>query len=111
MQQVQLRHDDAKIVLTGDFNMRPENANIGYIIDPEQPFHLSHARDIAQVRTGLSYSYHGWHDTTLPERYLADYVFVSDQVRVSLYSVMPEKLDDVYLSDHAPVLAKITVGE
>ncbi|MDR2087520.1 MAG: endonuclease/exonuclease/phosphatase family protein [Dysgonamonadaceae bacterium] len=108
MQQIQLRHDGAKVVLTGDFNMRPENANIVYISDPSHAFHLLHARDIAVRRTGLTYSYHGCGATPLQERYLADYVFVGDGTEVSQYSVMPEKLDDVYLSDHAPVFAKIT---
>ncbi|MDR2087522.1 MAG: endonuclease/exonuclease/phosphatase family protein [Dysgonamonadaceae bacterium] len=109
MQQIQALHGGLPVVLTGDFNMRPENANIHYISDSSQSFHLLHTRDIAVQRTGLTYSYHGYGATPLNERYLADYIFVDDRIKVLLYSVMPEKLDDVYLSDHAPVFTKITV--
>jgi endonuclease/exonuclease/phosphatase family metal-dependent hydrolase len=92
------------VILTGDFNMRPGNANIGAITNS-----FSHTRDVAQTKEGLDYSYHGYSATQTDGCYLADYIFVSDDFNVDYYSVLPEKLDGNYVSDHAPVLAKLKI--
>ncbi|MDR2086611.1 MAG: endonuclease/exonuclease/phosphatase family protein [Dysgonamonadaceae bacterium] len=110
MEQIQALHGDLPVVLTGDFNMRPDNGNIGYILAPERTPHFVHARDAAQLCGSLTYSYHGYDKTPLQDRYLADYIFTGGPVRTEYYSVLPKTLDNVFLSDHAPVFAKITVG-
>jgi endonuclease/exonuclease/phosphatase family metal-dependent hydrolase len=89
------------VILTGDFNMRPNNSNIAVVTNS----FLAHARDVAQTITGLNYSYYGYGRTPINERYLADYIFVNDDVDVYRYSVLPGKLDGNYVSDHAPIIA------
>jgi endonuclease/exonuclease/phosphatase family metal-dependent hydrolase len=105
LQKIEELRGGLPVILTGDFNMRPENANISVINNS----FLTHTRDIATTKTGLSYSYHGYSNTPSDECYLADYIFVSDYFTVDQYSVLPEKLDNTYLSDHAPVVARIRV--
>jgi endonuclease/exonuclease/phosphatase family metal-dependent hydrolase len=104
LQKIEELRGGLPVILTGDFNMRPENANIGVITNS-----FSHTRDVAQTKEGLDYSYHGYSSTPSNERYLADYIFVSDDFGVDYYSVLPEKLDGNYVSDHAPVLAKLKI--
>jgi endonuclease/exonuclease/phosphatase family metal-dependent hydrolase len=105
LQKIEDLRGDLPVIMTGDFNMRPENANIGVINNS----FLTHTRDIATTKTGLSYSYHGYSNTPSDECYLADYISVSDDFSVDQHSVLPEKLDDTFVSDHAPVLSKIRV--
>jgi endonuclease/exonuclease/phosphatase family metal-dependent hydrolase len=102
LQKIEELRAGLPVILTGDFNMRPENANIGVITNS-----FSHTRDVAQTKEGLDYSYHGYSVTPSNERYLADYIFVSNDFNVDYYSVLPEKLDGNFVSDHAPVLAKL----
>jgi endonuclease/exonuclease/phosphatase family metal-dependent hydrolase len=103
LQKIEELREGLPVILTGDFNMWPNNSNIAVINNS----FLVHTRDVAQTTTGLSYSFHGWNNTPLNERYLADYIFAGDGVNVYLHSVMPEKLDGNYVSDHAPVVAII----
>jgi endonuclease/exonuclease/phosphatase family metal-dependent hydrolase len=107
LQKIEELRDGLPVILTGDFNMRPENPNI--IAITNSSLTLAHTRDVATTKDGLEYSYHGNGDTPSNERYLADYIFVSDDFEVNYYSVLPAKLDGEYVSDHAPVFAKLRV--
>jgi endonuclease/exonuclease/phosphatase family metal-dependent hydrolase len=99
------------VILTGDFNMTPTNANIVYITNPSTPSHLLHTKAVAQVTSGLQGTAHGFGATPESQRNFIDYIFVSEQTEVLRHAVLPDKLDNIYLSDHAPVVAKIKVND
>jgi endonuclease/exonuclease/phosphatase family metal-dependent hydrolase len=106
LQKIEELHGDLPVILTGDFNMSPDNSNIVAITNAS----LSHTRDVAESKSGKDYTYHGFNETQVAGNYFADYIFTSDVgVRVYQHSVLPEKLDGVYVSDHTPVVAKIGI--
>jgi endonuclease/exonuclease/phosphatase family metal-dependent hydrolase len=106
LQKITELHGDLPVILTGDFNMSPDNDNIIAITNSS----LSHTRDVAESKSGKDYTYHGFSETPTAGHYFADYIFTdSDNIRVLHHSVLPEKLDGVYLSDHVPVTAKIEI--
>jgi endonuclease/exonuclease/phosphatase family metal-dependent hydrolase len=106
-----LKQDTLPVVLTGDFNMEPTNANILYITNPSTPNHVLHTKTLAQTATGAAGTVHSFGATPEPQRTFIDYIFVSEQTEVILHAVLPEKLNNIYLSDHAPVMAKIRLPD
>jgi endonuclease/exonuclease/phosphatase family metal-dependent hydrolase len=106
LQKIEELHGDLPVILTGDFNMSRDNANIIAITTAS----FSHTLDVAETKSGKDYTYHGFSETPLPGSYFADYIFTSsDDIRVYEHKVFPEKLDGIYLSDHTPVTAKIAI--
>jgi endonuclease/exonuclease/phosphatase family metal-dependent hydrolase len=102
--------DALPVVLTGDFNMTPTNANIVYISNPSTPNRLLHTKTLAQVTSGPQGTVHSFGATPEPQRTFIDYIFVSEQTEVLYHAVLPDKLDNIYLSDHAPVVARIKLS-
>jgi endonuclease/exonuclease/phosphatase family metal-dependent hydrolase len=102
-----MRQNTLPVLLTGDFNMTPTNANIVYITNPSTPNHLLHTKTLARVTSGPEGTVHGFGATPEPQRNFIDYIFVSEQTEVLSHSVLPDMLNNIYLSDHAPVVAKI----
>jgi endonuclease/exonuclease/phosphatase family metal-dependent hydrolase len=98
------------VVLTGDFNMTPTNSNILYITNPSTPNCLLHAKTLAQLPSGPEGTSHGFGATPEAQRNFIDYIFVSEQTEVLSHAVLPDKLNNIYLSDHAPVVARIKVN-
>ena len=45
----------------------------------------------------------------MERREFIDYVFVSKGIKVAKHSVLPEKLDDTFISDHSVVVAQIEI--
>jgi endonuclease/exonuclease/phosphatase family metal-dependent hydrolase len=98
------------VVLTGDFNMTPTNANIVYISNPSTPNRLFHTKTLAQTTSGPGGTVHSFGATPEPQRTFIDYIFVSELTEVLSHAVLPDKLNNIYLSDHAPVVAKIKLN-
>jgi endonuclease/exonuclease/phosphatase family metal-dependent hydrolase len=95
------------VILTGDFNIRPDNPAIGRVIDKSNPNHLVHTKEVAETQSGLQGTYHAYGRIPEERRSFIDYIFVNESTKVFSHNVIPEKLDEVYISDHAPVVAKI----
>jgi endonuclease/exonuclease/phosphatase family metal-dependent hydrolase len=95
------------VILTGDFNIRPDNPAIERVIDKSNPNHLVHTKDVAETKSGLQGTFHGYGKIPEERRSFIDYIFVGESTKVLSHNVIPEELDGVYISDHAPVAAKI----
>jgi endonuclease/exonuclease/phosphatase family metal-dependent hydrolase len=95
------------VILTGDFNIRPDNPAIERVIDKSNPNHLVHTKDVAETKSGLQGTFQAYGHIPEERRPFIDYIFVGESTKVLSHNVIPEKLDDVYISDHAPVAAKI----
>jgi endonuclease/exonuclease/phosphatase family metal-dependent hydrolase len=96
------------VIFTGDLNMPPSNDYIKYITDVvNNPYPLVHTKTVADIATGFTGSYHAYSDTDPGPDGLIDYVIVDENAKVLLHQVLPPKLDGIFLSDHAPVTAKI----
>ncbi|MDR1810237.1 MAG: endonuclease/exonuclease/phosphatase family protein [Prevotella sp.] len=95
------------VILTGDFNMLPDNPAIRQITDPANPQHLVHTQDAAEKTEGQPFTYHNYGKLPAEQCSFIDYIFADKSAKVLLHSVIAERLDGVYLSDHAPVEAKL----
>lgn len=97
------------IIMTGDFNATPESDVIKHVTDVNSPEHLIHSKDIAVEKSGTDWTFHGFGRVPMERREFIDYVFVSKGIKVAKHSVLPEKLDDIFISDHSVVVAQIEI--
>lgn len=96
------------VVLTGDFNSVPSSPVIAHVLSGGL---MRHARDAAADAAGLSWSFSDFGRLPECERELIDYVFIGGDVRAERYEVLPDTLDGGYLSDHAPVVVRLRIGD
>ncbi|MFQ9315909.1 endonuclease/exonuclease/phosphatase family protein [Dysgonomonas mossii] len=97
------------IVLTGDFNDTPQSEAIKNITDASKTNHLLDSKTIALKTSGTDWTFHNFGRLAESERPLIDYIFVSKQIKVQDYAVLPDTLNGTFVSDHKPVLSKITI--
>ncbi len=97
------------IVLTGDFNDTPQSEAIKNITDASKTNHLLDSKTIALKTLGTNWTFHNFGRLAESERPLIDYIFVSKQIKVQDYVVLPDTLNGTFVSDHKPVLSKITI--
>lgn len=97
------------IVLTGDFNDTPQSEAIKNITDASKTNHLLDSKTIALKTSGTDWTFHNFGRLAESERPLIDYIFVSKQIKVQDYAVLPDTLNGTFVSDHKPVLSTITI--
>lgn len=103
---------DLPIIITGDFNAEPESDIVKHILSDNNPMQLFDSRNIAVVKDeniNKEWSFHGFGGVPLEHRKFIDYIFVSEDIVVDKFDVLPEKLNDIYVSDHRPIIAEITL--
>lgn len=98
----ELNRDNLPVILTGDFNLTPEQEPISVITQE-----LKDSRAISKdAPYGPSGTFNGFKfDSPLKER--IDYVFVNNLVEVKQYGVLSDSKDQRYPSDHLPVFVSI----
>lgn len=99
----------APIIVTGDFNSTPDSDVVKHITNPDDPNHLTDTRDIAKVVYGPEWSFHDFGNISYSNRPLIDYIFVRGDMEVERLGVLAETENEAFLSDHAPILATITL--
>lgn len=95
------------VIITGDFNATPQSDVIAHVLESKVPATLHHSKDIAGEISGTDWTFHGFGRVPEERREFIDYIFVSDDIKVVSHKVLPEKLNDQYVSDHSVVEAKI----
>jgi len=104
LKQIKKLDKKTPIVLTGDFNSTPDSEVVTYIKN-----HLIDTREIAKETYGPNSTFHNFGKIPENDRNIIDYIFVNEGVEVTKYSVLDEKLDGIFLSDHNPVVANIVL--
>lgn len=92
------------VILTGDFNAEPSSPVIARIVADSA---LRSAWDTAPIRSGSAWSFSDFGQLPEEERPLIDYVFYGGGLEVVSCSILPDTLGGGYLSDHAPVEARL----
>lgn len=98
------------VVLTGDFNDTPDSEAIKNITDTSKPDYLVDSKTIAATKSGTDWTFHDFGRLPENERPLIDYVFVSKEVKVQDYAVLPDTLNGTFVSDHKAVIVKLTLN-
>lgn len=94
----ELNRDNLPVILTGDFNLTPEQEPIS-VITKELKDSRSISKDAPYGPTG---TFNGFKfDSPLKDR--IDYVFVNERIEVKQYGVLSDSKDQRYPSDHLPV--------
>ena len=87
-------------ILMGDFNAHPED---------EELFRVKSLPYLRDITTGFSHTFHGFGDSSAFEK--IDYIFVSEEWTAESVSLWEDCWDGVYLSDHYPICAQLTLSE
>jgi endonuclease/exonuclease/phosphatase family metal-dependent hydrolase len=95
------------IIMTGDFNAPPGAAPIQYILNDGKFFDT---RLLAPLHENKG-TFNNFSTVPAEEWYgnIIDYIFVTGDIYVDTYQVVPEKRGDIFLSDHNPVYVKISL--
>ncbi|MFZ9387363.1 MAG: endonuclease/exonuclease/phosphatase family protein [Chitinophagaceae bacterium] len=93
------------VVLTGDFNSRPEDEPCRYILQ-----YLRNARTVSEMVYGEADTWNGFKFSSRPEGCI-DYVFISanPEIRVRKFATITDSYALKYPSDHFPVMATISI--
>lgn len=97
------------VVLTGDLNVPPDHPVVAKVTDVRNQNHLVDAKKVARERNGIDGTWHNYGKIAEDRRDRIDYVFIDEGRTVLTYGVLPDRLDGVFLSDHAPVVAKLLI--
>ena len=97
------------VVLTGDFNAEPESDVIKHVTSTDTPGYLIDSKSIAKEAKGTDWTFHDFGRYPMERRERIDFIFVNDKVDVDSYEVLPDKVGDVFLSDHTPIVTHLLV--
>ena len=96
---------DLPVVITGDFNGTVDSDPISVLTEGG----MQNTYSTSDVVYGPAWSFHDFGRIPVEERQLIDFIFVNGQVVANKFRVIADKPDNVYLSDHAPILANLTI--
>lgn len=103
-------HKGLPIILTGDFNASPDSDIISALSDKTASNTLIDSKTIAKETTGTEWTFHGFGRLPIEKRQLLDYIFVSNNIGINRYNVLPDTLGGIYVSDHKPVMITATLN-
>lgn len=93
-------------IITGDFNANPESDIIQSLLEGDT-FHDS--RLIAETSFGPEGTFHNYGKIPMHKRQRIDFIFIDESVTAISNKTFSTKIDNIYVSDHAPVFAKLTI--
>jgi endonuclease/exonuclease/phosphatase family metal-dependent hydrolase len=97
------------VIMTGDFNSRPDSEVIQHVLNPSNALLLVHTKDVALEKSGTEWTFHGFGEVPAERRSFIDYIFVSPETKVLKHTVIPEELNGKFISDHSVITATIKV--
>ena len=108
LERIESLAEGRPVVLTGDFNAKPDSEVIRTLLSSGV---LRHTRDLTCEVKGTTWSFHNYGRLPEEERPLIDYVFVNEGFVVKTYEVLPETSEGKFISDHAPVVVDLCYEE
>ena len=94
------------IIITGDFNAEPESDVIKHVLESGE---FRDSRLVSPKVSGITGTYHAFGNIPVEKRSYIDYIFMTKDFNVRSYEVLPDKLNDIFISDHAMVLSRVTL--
>lgn len=101
--------DGLPVIVTGDFNATPDEDPIRVLTDKSDVRHLTHSREIADLKYGPEWSFHDFGRISYEKRPFIDYIFVKGDVKVYRHGVLSESKGNLYPSDHCPILTTLLI--
>lgn len=94
------------VIITGDFNAHSDSDVIAHVTASGE---FRNSNTIAKEAIGEYGTFHAFGRIPEKRRSVIDYIFVTTPIEVAAYEILPDKLNDIYLSDHTPVTARIVI--
>lgn len=94
------------VILTGDFNSRPEDEPAKYIMS-----NMQNTRDISKLVLGNADTWNAFKFNEKPDGCI-DYIFVTKNKRINVlkFATLTDSYDLKYPSDHFPIMATIAIA-
>lgn len=97
------------VIITGDFNAIPADEPIQVLTNASDPRHLTHSREVAAFKYGPEWTFHDFGKIPFDKREWIDYIFVKGNIRVLTHGVLTDTLNQLYPSDHCPVISTLEI--
>jgi endonuclease/exonuclease/phosphatase family metal-dependent hydrolase len=109
LDQVAKISDGSQFIITGDFNMQPTSTGYSILTGPAESVPaIKDTYTISEKRPwGPTYTFNGFSDK--PGTGRIDYIFVKSGMRALEHRTMIKKEDGVFISDHWPVEAFVSL--
>jgi endonuclease/exonuclease/phosphatase family metal-dependent hydrolase len=108
LERAEALREGLPMILTGDFNSSPDSEIIKQVTESGK---FRDSRLISQFTPDVKGTFHAFGHIPDEEREIIDYVFVTGEITVDAYLVVPEKQNNIYLSDHVPVFVKAILSK
>ena len=94
------------LFISGDLNSTPGSEPLALLTDQKNKNHVTDSRNLSTQQDGPSWTFHGFGSTPVEKRTTIDYLFVRNVVTVEKFTTIFEVKNNIYLSDHNPILIK-----
>jgi len=94
-------------IMMGDLNATLDSSVMKSLLTADKSLSLLDSKKLASIVYGPNWSFHDFGNIPFNDRPLIDYVLVTKGITVHKYAVLAETLNDLFLSDHAPVFVKV----
>lgn len=110
LEQAHMLAKGLPVIVTGDFNAVPDDDPIKVLTDKNDPRHVVHSRELATLKYGPEWTFHDFGRIPDNDREWIDYIFVKGEIKVSRNGVLTDTLNELYPSDHCPVIATLIIN-
>jgi endonuclease/exonuclease/phosphatase family metal-dependent hydrolase len=101
---------DKPVIVTGDFNAGSTDEAVKILTDESDPNHLLNTYNLSPLKYGPDWSFHAFGRIPVSKRIIIDYIFVKGNIATDRHGILYDtKNEELYLSDHNPVLCTVTL--
>ena len=102
--------ENLPVILSGDLNVSEESISYQLLTDNMSP--LVDTYKVCKKQKGVAYSFHNFGRILKSRRTKIDYIFVSKGITVKSVDIpIEESVNDIYLSDHNPLISYIQMNK
>lgn len=95
------------VIITGDFNARPNDEPIQILTDLSNKKHLKNSQALSEKpHYGPTGTFNGWQSKEVDDEPI-DYIFIKNNVRVLQHAILSQTWGGLFSSDHFPVFIKL----
>lgn len=109
LNQVNILSKGLPAIVTGDFNATVDSDPIQVLVNENDPRHIVDSRPIAEVTYGPEWTFHNFGRIPVERRNLIDYIFIKGDLKVIRHGVLAEMKNELYLSDHCPIIGTLVL--
>lgn len=111
LQKVKEMAGKTPVIVTGDFNAKPQDEPIQILLDKSTPGHLTNAKTISKTgHYGPGGTFTGFLSKETSDEPI-DYIFIKNGIRVLKHATLSQTWGGRFSSDHFPVFARVVIPD